>query len=118
MAVITKMPGDTLVGTDVGTEYINLATDMGSTQTSSILNDYGVALTNISDFIVRSTKNSYSLPISPSMVMVTVSVLKVGSTVAVPLDPSLWTWAGSTLSISDSAGLAIGDQILYQYRNP
>jgi hypothetical protein len=32
------------------------------------------------------------------------------------IDPALWTWAGSTLSLSSQVNLQIGDQLQYQYQ--
>jgi hypothetical protein len=117
VAVITQLPGDNLQGTaQVGQDYINLATAMGSNVISSVtVSDYSPALKNISQYIVTSTQNSFTLPITASEIIVGVSVTHVNSSQSVALDPSQWSWIGQTLSISPSANLAVGDQVTYKH---
>jgi hypothetical protein len=115
VAVITKLATDNLPGTDVGTDYINLAKAMNSTQVSSILADYSQSLASISNFIVKTALNSYLLPIPAGSVVDSVSILSVGGTTATLLNSSLWSVTGLTLSVSSSANLQIGDQIIFKY---
>ncbi len=116
MAVITQMPGDNLYGTNIGQQYINLATQMHSDQISSIMGNYSSALNHISDFIVKSALNSFVLPIASTNFVYAVSILRKGSTNWQVLDANNWSISGSTLKVLPAVSLQIGDQILYQYR--
>lgn len=116
VAVITQLPGDNLVGTSIGQQYINLATKMHSDQVSSIKGNYSSALNKISDFIVKSALNSFVLPLTSTNFVFAVSVLRKGTADWQQIDSTNWSVAGSTLSILPAVNLQIGDQLLYQYR--
>ena len=116
MAVITQLPGDNLLGTNIGQQYINLATQMHSDQISSIKGNYSSALNNISDFIVKSARNSFVLPISSTNFVFSVLVMRKGSKEWEPLESDNWSVSGTTLNIQSSVSLQIGDQLTYQYR--
>jgi hypothetical protein len=114
VAVITKLSGDHLNGTDVGTDYQGLASTLGSAQVSSVLGSYSTSLSNISNFIVHSTMNNFILPLPANATVYSVSVIH-GSAAPVALASSAWSVSGSTLSVAQSANLQIGDQIIYDY---
>ena len=78
MAVITQLPGDNLIGTDVGTDYIHLANAMNSSQISSINADYAQSLAAISNYIVTSTQNNFLLPVPPGGTILSVNVVHSG----------------------------------------
>ena len=121
VAVIGHLQGDVLPGasagvTDVGTDYINLAQAMGSKEISSVTaSDYSAALGSISNFIVQKSQNSFALGLPAGSTVFAVSVEHAGSQTWTPVSSSLWTWTGSTLSVSPSAGLVQGDTLMYQY---
>jgi hypothetical protein len=118
VAVIGHLSSDSsLYGTDVSTDYINLAQSMGSNQVSSITGNYSVALGQISNFIVQNTQNSFALPIASGDTVYSVSVMHQGSTTWTTLNSSLWTLSGTTLSLNASANVVTGDQLMYQYHN-
>ncbi len=116
IAVITQLPGDNLYGTSVGQQYINLATQMGSNQISSIKGNYSSALNNVSDFIVKSALNNYLLPLESTNFVFAVSVMRQGTTTWTPIDASSWSVSGTTLTMLPSVSLQVGDQLMYQYR--
>ena len=95
---------------------IQSATQMHSDQISSIKGNYSSALNNISDFIVKSARNSFVLPISSTNFVFSVSVMRKGSNEWQPLDSDNWSVSGTTLNIQSSVSLQIGDQLTYQYR--
>jgi len=105
-----------LVGTDVGTDYINLASLMNSTQVTSITGNYAQSLGALSNFIVTSAQNSFVLSIPSSSTVVSLSVLRSGQQVAQSVSNSLWSLSGGTLSINPSLNLQIGDQLMYTYK--
>lgn len=119
LAVITQLSGDNLHGTDVGQDYINLAKAMNgaNAQVYDILGNYNSSLGAISNFIVKSSQNTFLLTIPSTSTMDSVAIIRSGSSTSTLLAPTQWSWTGSTLSINSSAQLQIGDQLVYEYHN-
>jgi hypothetical protein len=119
VAVLTHLPTDAgLAGTDPGTEYIDLATNYmnSASLVSSVYGDYSTSLNNVSNFIVNEAQNNYLLQMPAGSTMISAQVLHQGSTTWQTVDPSEWSQVGLTLSVSPTAALQIGDQLMYTYR--
>lgn len=118
LSLIVHTASDNLPsGTDISTQYINLAGALGSTQISGVTSNYNSALAGTSNYIIASTLYQYVLPVSSDKKVISVSVMRKNTATWVLLTSGQWSWSGQTLSLGQSLALNIGDQVSYKFES-
>lgn len=118
VAVIGHLANDNLLSQSNTTESISYEAVATSGATFSITQkDYSSSLGVISSFIKKQTLNNFLIQLPAGTHITAVSIKRVGTSQAIPLDNSLWSVAGSTLTLSKDAGAQTGDQLFYNFEH-
>ncbi|MGE0526463.1 MAG: hypothetical protein AB7G93_17385 [Bdellovibrionales bacterium] len=119
LSVFVRQNGDPL-GTNgsLGAAYLRLA-DLMDGQKRSVLSDasgYAEALKSLSELIREKLDRSFSINVAPGQYVRRVWHRKAGETEwGLPLDESVWTASGGTVTLAPGYSFAYGDEFRFEY---